>query len=192
MRTVIVLASLLATAPAHAGRIADLFGDGIFGLPWGASREEIFDLFPGGIWKASGANTEYVVRDDRAVLGIERGRQDEITFGLSSDERLQSVSIQFPGGTDTLGLLVQRTQEAFGPFSVCQPSSSPAPSPTPCTAERRGHEMMTQIGDTFYFSARWQPDSGIVVFLFNETSAPALGRAKTSLTVFNRDFAVSE
>jgi hypothetical protein len=110
--------AVLATASAQAGRIADLFSEGLFGLKWGATREEIDTAFPGGKWETVIPVTIYWVSDTRRVLNIERCKESRLGFVLNSEGRMNSVIIEFApcDSTDRFAELLLKSQEAFGPM----------------------------------------------------------------------------
>lgn len=118
--------ALLHCIPALAGPIADEFSDGVFGLPWGASKQQIEAAFPKGKWEAPAKGIEfYEVKDARPIFGLERTKKDTISFGLASDQRLSSVAVTFPKGD--YGPLVIKLGEKFGAAETKQPISNANP-----------------------------------------------------------------
>jgi hypothetical protein len=128
---IILLGIVLSSAQSFAGPVADTFRDGIFGISWGALPAEIEQKHPGGKWSSHGDLIRYyTIKDPRPVLGIKRTKKNEIAFGLSSDGRLNSVSITFPRDDETYVALLLRAKEQFGSVDpvVNDPvQNSPAP-----------------------------------------------------------------
>ena len=112
---VVVLWALLLSPPSFSGPIADTFREGVFGVAWGATAKDLEANFPSGKWHdVPGGLRYYTVRDARTILGIERKRKNDITFGLSSAGHLSSVVIAFPSDPETYASLTSRAKEQFG------------------------------------------------------------------------------
>jgi hypothetical protein len=151
-KVVLVLPALLLSLPSFSGPIADTFREGVFGVAWGATAKDLEVKFPSGKWHdVPGGVRYYHVRDDRAILGIERKRKGDITFGLSSAGRLSSVVIAFPSDPETYASLTSRAKEQFGPAE---------------TAENATNQENTVRPFTTY-STVWPNDDGIDVRLLN-------------------------
>ena len=151
---VLVLAGLVRQErhqSAGAGPVADLFRDGVFGLPWGASAAEIQSKMPGGKWKSYDQLKVYSVADGRSVLGIERTPKQQIIFGLSTTGHLNDVSVEFPSSTQHFGNLLAKTTEVLG-----QPVGG-ADAPRPTTGLGAG-----------YVQVLWPTDENITVKVISE------------------------
>jgi hypothetical protein len=167
LKAALVLSALLLSRPSFSGPIADTFRDGVFGLAWGATAVDIEAKFPSGKWRdVPGGLRYYTVRDGRAILGIERKRNNDITFGLSSAGRLSSVQIMFPKDGQTYASLITRTKEQFGPTETIQDSAN----------------QENKVAPSSVFSSVWPIDEGIDVRLVNFISV--VGNV-VSLTVTN-------
>jgi len=66
----------------------------MFGLEWGATRDQIEAAFPGGKWKTLFGSSTYWVDDTRTVLNIERAKKSRLGFNLNPDGRMIGVSIE--------------------------------------------------------------------------------------------------
>lgn len=99
------------------------------------------------------------------MLNIERGKKSRLGFGLNSDGKLSSVSIEFaPGSLDKWSELLIKTQEAFGPTR-------------PLDLERTAAAGVLAID--------WEDDAGVKVVATNE---PHFGRGPLTLSVSKINF----
>lgn len=110
-----VLAVFALTPNVFAGPMAELLGDGILGTTWGDDKAEVEAAHPGGKWKKIGALSVYTVRDGRAIFGVNRNKNDALGFAFTADGKLSSISIWFPGKSETFAELLAATTQQFGP-----------------------------------------------------------------------------
>lgn len=114
-RTLTILAAL--PAAAVAGPLADTFGPGIRGVSWEACDPE--SALPGGKWQKQGLARLYVVRDDKAFLGIQRARRNEIQIACNTEgTAVTSITVTFPGSDSAFMALMQVMAENFGPHEA--------------------------------------------------------------------------
>lgn len=112
---VFALPLLLAPPMVSAGPIADMFGDGVFGMRWGVTKEEVLVAFPNAIPFLDTGSLR--VRDDREILGIKRKRQ-HFHFNFDSSARLCEVVVYFDGGVFKQRDVAHAAERAFGPYTV--------------------------------------------------------------------------
>ena len=97
----LLLASLVViSAPAMAGKVAELFSDGVFGVPWGATIEEVKKNHPEGEIKTYIGINNYVVPHAKPVLNITR-QDTDITFTFNASQQMHAVGISFEGNEYT-------------------------------------------------------------------------------------------
>lgn len=147
---------LLTPIGANAGPIADLLADGVFGVAWSASPAEVEAALPGGKWKSYGGIKTYSVPDGRTVFGVERTPKQHIDFGFSTSEKMNGVSVEFPGelmSVERFGNLLAKTTEVFGPPI----RGADAPEPFEYSAGDVGGLTATQV--------LWPTDEGVTVSL---------------------------
>jgi hypothetical protein len=106
----IMLAVIFASTPSYAGPIYDVFGEGVFGLKWGASLEEVKKSFPEGKTTTEKLYATYEIKDGRQLFGIDRLDSNYMVFTFNEQGELGGVKIQFPnegliGFTDLLTAL---------------------------------------------------------------------------------------
>lgn len=142
--------ALMLTAPVNAGPVADSFKAGVLGLPWGSSQDEIASKLPGGSWKKIAGREFYEIKDARSVLGVERAAKNKLVLALTSDGRLNSISVYFPLDPETYVKLLNRAREQFGPAETRKPQSD-------------GFRTRGPIE----FSTNWPADEGITVRVVN-------------------------
>lgn len=95
------LALLIAVStPALAGKVAQLFSDGVFGVQWGANLDEVKASFPEGEVKTYIGIDNYIVPHSKPVLGITR-QDTDITFTFNADKKLHAVGVSFEGNEFT-------------------------------------------------------------------------------------------
>jgi hypothetical protein len=155
-------AFFLFSSAATAGRITDLFSDGLFGNKWGDEAAQVEAAHPGGKWKQYGKMRQYTVRDGRAVLGVERPKSD-LVFALNADGKLAYISIEYPFSVATLSELTSATAENFGPHITSKDERTDIQ-----------HDMLAASG------YRWPEDQGITVAL---TTIATGFRSKTILSI---------
>ncbi|MCC5453121.1 hypothetical protein LMJ53_15465 [Rheinheimera sp. UJ51] len=110
---------LCLTFGVTAGPAYDLFGDGVFSLKWGAQPESVMATYPSGKKTKNFGITLIEIKDDRAVFGLNRSKNDTIRFAFDSENRLSGVSIDF--SPNDFPMLHQKLITQFG-----QPQSPPS------------------------------------------------------------------
>ena len=92
-----VMLTLVSLPLAWGGPIADQFGSGYGGVPWGLSLAKLVGMVPGGDHYFSTAlgHREYSIRNDEPFLGVPRPGT-RIQYGLGTDGGIESVAIGFP------------------------------------------------------------------------------------------------
>ncbi len=158
---IISIAVLLVPAITLAGTIHDTFGDGVFGLKWGSSIEEVKEAFPDGKEIETSGFKSYIVKDSRTLFGYERKDSDEIQFGFDLEGRLGGVTVTFAGTATESGLFVFILYSYFG--------KDVTPVPV-------GKIMKTE----------WPDDNGTSITMIQDLKFS--GKRKFSLTIFNRAY----
>ena len=152
----LLLGSFWVSAQAQNGSQASeidpidkLFGEGIFGTTWGSPLSEVRALHPEGsneefdhdmtmliegeegsyVTNISGSN--YHVRDDRAIFGLDRGLDDELIFTFY-DGQLTHISIEFPDCPK----LMSRLPRVIGPLDAV---------PADQTVNWRGEQVLLTV-----------------------------------------------
>jgi hypothetical protein len=92
---------------AQAGKVADTLREGVFGIPWGATRSDIQAKFPEGVTTDTG---QFVVRSSRPMLN--RPEPKLLRFTLDQDGKLSRVFIEFP--VETGPALIDEMAAVFG------------------------------------------------------------------------------
>jgi hypothetical protein len=116
-----MLSSLLLclTFGVTAGPAYDLFGEGVFSLKWGVQPESVMAVYPSGKKTKTFGITIIEIKDNRAVFGINRDKNDTIKFAFDSENRLSGVSVDF--SSNEFPLLHQKLITQFG-----QPQNLPS------------------------------------------------------------------
>ena len=100
----IALLLLLISFDSWADNINQIFGDGIFETTWGQSFEELAEYFPSGQTKPvsrldlvtpADIGKVLVVKDGRAVLGLERKNGYTINYNFDESDKLKQIRVQF-------------------------------------------------------------------------------------------------
>lgn len=116
MRKLALIVALLFAQAAHAGPLAELFADGVFGLPWGSSLDDVKTAFPDGKSDNQSSIPRYAVKDDRPLFNIERTPKNEITFVFDAHGDMHGVGIEFPAkGAEVFTVLLNTLTTYFGP-----------------------------------------------------------------------------
>ena len=158
---VVSIVVLVVPAIAIAGSISDTFGDGVFGLKWGSSIEEVKQAFPDGKDVETSVLKSYIVKDSRTLFGYERKDSDEIQFGFDLEGRLNGVTVTFAGTTTESGLFVYILYTYFG--------KDVTPIPV-------GKIMKTE----------WADDNGTSITVTRDIKYS--GKVKFSFTIFDRAY----
>lgn len=147
---------LTLSLPCHAGPLKDAFGDGVFGVSWGATLQEVKKIHPGGGVNTYGAITHYSIEDGRSILNVKREEDETLIFAFTGNpQRLTAVGANFGGSQYTEVLYA--LQGSFGPKD-------------------------DQPGDASGASIIWSIDAGIKMYL---AIVPSGFSSKTSLTIEN-------
>lgn len=112
MKYLIVAILLVSSVTAHAGEISKVFGEGVFGTKWGDTPAQVKQAFPKGKVEKYGDIVQFVVKDGRPVLGIERSSKAIIRFGFDSESRLVGVGVSFKA--DDFGDVLAKLNTHFG------------------------------------------------------------------------------
>jgi hypothetical protein len=97
MRAVVVLALLLlGPVHSHAGPLYDTFREGILGIPWHATLDQVISVYPDGdnVFATTSGHRSYWVKDGATFLGVPRDRQG-IQYGFDAQNRLGIVTIGY-------------------------------------------------------------------------------------------------
>lgn len=160
------LVMLFVSSTARAEGTANLLRDGVFGIAWGSTVEQIEAKFPKGKWIKYPKDLRfYTVRDNRAVFGVDRATNSEFAFGLSSDGYLTSVSITFPADEQTYGALSLKAGERLG-------SVDPV----------RSGDPSNQYFPSLIFTNSWPMEEGISVKLIHSVA----GFTRTTVLTFTK------
>jgi len=92
------LAIALLTLPA-LGSAADpfeTFREGILGVPWGATLDDVVGMYPNGdhVFATTPGHRAYWVKEGQTFLGIPRERNG-VLYGMNENNRLVSVAVAF-------------------------------------------------------------------------------------------------
>ncbi len=157
MKNLFTLFLLLSLSSlSHAGALNDAFGDGVFGVSWGATLQEVKNIHPGGDIDTYGAITHYSIEDGRSLLNVERYEDEPLIFAFTGNpQRLTAIGANFGGSQYTEVLYA--LQGAFGPTDSTPGASSSG-------------------------SALWPVDEGIKMYL---SIVPSGFSTSTSLTIEN-------
>src|SRR5215218_2714501 len=113
VRTAAVLAiSLLVTATASAGGVAEQFRSGAFGLPWNASKAAIQAKYPGGKWDKDDKGLErYCASNRQTLLNLPAPHQTrELCFKIGTDGTMASATANMDATLPALLAVVNRTR----------------------------------------------------------------------------------
>jgi hypothetical protein len=96
--------------------VDELIGEGLFGVKWGATLDEVKAIHPGGTTTIfDGVTFGYEVESDRTIFELERRPDDKISFGFAGNS-LANISVVFPDCV----LLFIKLQEYVGAPTVAQ------------------------------------------------------------------------
>ena len=95
MRRLLLLAIFFISQPVFSGEVAKTYEEGVFGVKWGDTIENIKKEFPRGKREAYKQVIMYVIRDGRPLFDVKRKRNAFITFGFDPEQKLNSVGIDF-------------------------------------------------------------------------------------------------
>jgi len=106
---------LIFPLSANAGQIQDIFGEGIFGVKWGASLEKVKSQFPEGKSSSKYGVLRYKIKDGRKLFGLERSTSDTITFSFDTNGMFIAIGIDFQyNSTKSYGELLHKLRTTFG------------------------------------------------------------------------------
>ncbi len=115
MKKIIISLCLIFVSNAYAGKINDLFNDGVFNVKWGGTLENVKEAHPGGKKFTENGILTYRIIDGRKIAGIERNKEDYIDFLFNSEDRLDSVSILFDPKTEKeINAVFPKLDNVFG------------------------------------------------------------------------------
>lgn len=112
MKYLITTILFLLSMTASAGEISKMFGEGVFGTKWGDTLSQVKQTFPKGKVEKYGDIVQFVVKDGRSVLGIERSSKATIRFGFDTESRLVGVAVYFK--SDDFGNVLAKLNTHFG------------------------------------------------------------------------------
>ena len=69
---ILFLLILIFPLIADAGQIKEVFGEGIFGVKWGYTVEQVKGVHPDGKLKKQSGYTHYIIKDGRTIFDVER------------------------------------------------------------------------------------------------------------------------
>ena len=75
---ILFLVILIFPLTVNAGQIKKVFGDGVFGVKWGYTIEQVEKVHPNGKLKKQSGYTYYEIKDGRTILGVERKNNNPI------------------------------------------------------------------------------------------------------------------
>ena len=111
---ILFLLVLIFPLIAEAGQIKEVFGEGVFGVKWGNTIEQVKNVYPNGNLKKQSGYTNYVIQDGRTILGVERKDKNPITFYFDANLKLYAVGIEFPNPNKNFGVLLNKIDTTFG------------------------------------------------------------------------------
>jgi len=148
----LLIAIFIYPLSVDAGQIKKVFGDGIFDVKWGYTIDQVEEAHPEGKRGESFGYQNYIIKDGRTILGVERKSNNPIAFYFDSNGRLNSVQIDFPNPFKNFGVLVNKIDTNFGKDHV-------AYSENPKTPE-----------------VHWKPDEGVDLHLYHVSGFIGSGR----------------
>lgn len=115
-KIIIIIFFILGTCSVtYAGNVAETFSKSIFELKWLSSKEEVIKKYPHGKLKTTVGVKSYIIKDGRTLFGVERKKENYISFVFNGEDQLSGVSIQFPmESTDDFGELLIKLNTYFG------------------------------------------------------------------------------
>lgn len=89
---------ILLSTSAFAGRVSDAFVEGAFGVKWGATIDEIREVYPNGSLQESFGIRRYIVPHSKPVLKVKRDNTN-ISFALNSLGQVHAIGVTFDGNS---------------------------------------------------------------------------------------------
>jgi hypothetical protein len=89
---------LWASVALAGNRVDELFGEGVFGVTWGMTLDQVRSIHPNGASPKYSLPIApiYEMQDARPVLEIPRHKKAKISFIFHEDQRLVGISVDFP------------------------------------------------------------------------------------------------
>lgn len=158
IRTFIAVIFVTYSFSSQAGPISEAFSGEVFGIPWGASLEQIKQKFPEGEEVNSSGIRGYFANDDRTIFGLERAGK-RIAFTLDADGQFHEVGIEFPLITSVdFTMRTEKLQtlfgRAYGPYDVIQGLKYEWPEDDGLKLTARGQFGVFGIGGGTYVTVR--------------------------------------
>jgi hypothetical protein len=150
----LLIVILIFPLTVDAGQIKKVFGDGIFGVKWGSTIDQVEEAHPGGKRVKEFGYTQYIIKDGRTILGVERKNNNPITFFFDDNGRLINVQIDFPNPAKNFGLLINKINTVFGSDHITYP----------------GTQTVSQA------AVHWKPDEGVTLSLSQVPGIISIGR----------------
>jgi len=95
-RALVFLGLLVTCAFCRAGPLANTFGTGVLGVPWGATLDQVVGVYPDGdnVFSTAPGHRSYWVREGAPFLGIPREGQG-VLYGLDDQDHVVIASLAF-------------------------------------------------------------------------------------------------
>jgi hypothetical protein len=95
-RRLALLLSMLFPVICHAGPIAETFGSGVLGIPWGATLDQLTGVYSDGdnVFSTAPGHRSYWVRDGAELLGVPRDHQG-VLYGLDAQDHVVTATVAF-------------------------------------------------------------------------------------------------
>jgi hypothetical protein len=108
MRIHTALGLILCSTAFADDRVDELFGDGVFGVTWQMTLDDIRTLYPDGKLSPHSLSVApmYEIQDSRTVLEIERHKRAKISFLFYESGTLMGISVDFPNCPELTGKLL--------------------------------------------------------------------------------------
>jgi len=96
-RRLVLLFTMLLPVICPADGVAETFGSGVLGIPWGATLDQLTGVYPDGdnVFATSPGHRAYWVRDGADFLGVPREHQG-VLYGLNSLDHVVTATVAFP------------------------------------------------------------------------------------------------
>jgi len=116
MRRFLLFGLLLISQSVFSGEVANHYQEGVLGVKWGGTIEDLKKVFPAGKRESYKEVVMYVIRDGRPLFDIQRKRNAFITFGFDPQQRINSVGIDFQ--INDYAQLLENLDKLFGAHTM--------------------------------------------------------------------------
>jgi len=163
-RGILMLVGMCAlSSKASAGKVAKIFSEDVFGVPWDATGDEVKRVYPGGESKSERGMSTYTIQDDRPLFGVKREKDNYIKFIFDTDGLAKGVSVEFPiDNPDNFVVLLNKLIGYFGEYSylrhLFETNYAEWPEDDGITLFLDRHTGTLHSGDSLIFTVRYRPE----------------------------------